>query len=224
MVIDMLNLKAQMKWAAKVYGHPSDSIHDYTNKGLVARIDDPDLSEMRDWIDPYSYRERYRMPKLLLLGTNDPYWVVDSLRHYWKDLPEPKLLYQTPNGGHDLGGGEKAHRTLAAFVQMIADGETLPRLDWSFVRDVSNGGVTIKAELSPSAAKWGLWTAKSQQRDFREASWTRQEIPAAGSDKVETTVAKSSQGFQAALMEAELETGRHLKYRISTEARVVPDE
>jgi PhoPQ-activated pathogenicity-related protein len=66
------------------------------------------------------------MPKLLLLGTNDPYWTVDSLRHYWHDLPEPKWLFQTPNAGHDLGGGGDATQTLAAFFEMIANRHLTP--------------------------------------------------------------------------------------------------
>ena len=68
------------------------------------------------------------MPKLLLLGTNDPYWTVDSLRHYWNDLPEPKLIYQTPNAGHDLNGGDQALQTIAAFFELIADQKSLPKI------------------------------------------------------------------------------------------------
>jgi len=85
------------------------------------------MQKLRSWVDPYSYRDRYTMPKLLLLGTNDPYWVVDSLRHYWNDLPDPKLVFQTPNAGHNLGGAKDAIQTLAAWFQMIADGQELPR-------------------------------------------------------------------------------------------------
>ena len=71
------------------------------------------------------------MPKLLLLGTNDPYWTVDSLRHYWNDLPEPKLIYQTPNAGHDLNGGDQALQTIAAFFELIADQKPLAKLTMS---------------------------------------------------------------------------------------------
>lgn len=35
-------------------------------------MDDPRMVELRQWVDPYSYRARYTMPKLLLLGTDDP--------------------------------------------------------------------------------------------------------------------------------------------------------
>jgi PhoPQ-activated pathogenicity-related protein len=102
-VIDMLTLKAQTQWAQKMYGGQSDRIRAYTELHLVEGMDDSRMVELRIWVDPYSYRARYKMPKLLL-GTNDPYWVVDSLRQSWDGLPEPKLVFQTPNAGHDLAG------------------------------------------------------------------------------------------------------------------------
>jgi len=87
MVIDMLNMREQTQWAQKVYGKQSDQIRDYTELNLVDQIDHPRMVALRKFVDPYSYRNRYNIPKLLLLGRNDPYWTVDSLRHYWNDLP-----------------------------------------------------------------------------------------------------------------------------------------
>src|SRR6266581_496962 len=129
MVIDMLNMKAQLQWSKKVYGKQSEEISEYTEMHFDQRQDEPGMIKLRGWVDPYEYRLRYTMPKLLLLGTNDPYWTVDSLRNYWNDLPEPKLIYQTPNAGHDLAGGKEATQTLAAFFEMIADGKELPRME-----------------------------------------------------------------------------------------------
>ncbi len=132
MVIDMLNMKVQTDWAEKMYGKQSEEIADYTDLNLIARMDDSKMKTLRSWVDPYSYRNRYTLPKLLLLGTNDPYWVVDSQRHYFGDLPGPKLIFQTPNAGHNLGGGKQAIETLAAWYQMVADGEKLPEMNWKW--------------------------------------------------------------------------------------------
>src|SRR5205085_8379752 len=114
----------------------SEQIRDYTEIGLIEHINDPPMVKLRSWVDPYSYRARYNIPKLLLLGTNDPYWTVDSLRHYWNELPEPKLVFQTPNAGHNLNGGVEATETLAAFFQMVADKEEMPTMEWQ----LSDGG------------------------------------------------------------------------------------
>ena len=54
MVIDMLNMKAQTRWAEQVYGRQSEKIGDYTNLNLIERMDDPRMVELRSWVDPYS--------------------------------------------------------------------------------------------------------------------------------------------------------------------------
>ena len=202
-VIDMLNMKAQKQWAQQMYGHQSERIHDYTNLGLMERMDEPRMAELRQWIDPYSYRARYRMPKLLLLGTNDPYWVVDSLRHYWNDLPEPKLVFQTPNAGHDLAGNREAAPVLAAFVQMIADHQQLPRVTWEFKPDGSNA-VAVAVSLTQPAKGFRLWTADSPIRDFRPAKWSSVSLPPATATNVTAEVRTPGEGFRAYMVEAEM--------------------
>jgi PhoPQ-activated pathogenicity-related protein len=221
-VIDMLNLKAQTQWAQKMYGNQSDHIRAYTELHLIERMDDPRMVELRGWVDPYSYRARYKMPKLLLLGTNDPYWIVDSLRHYWNELPEPKLIFQTPNAGHDLAGGHEATPVLAAFVQMVADRQPLPRMTWEFGQAGSNA-VTLAATLNQPAKAFRLWTATSPVRDFRKAQWFSAKLPVNSSTNAVGRIETPDTGFRAYLIEAELTSPTGQAYKLSTEARVTPD-
>src|SRR6185369_911494 len=152
----------QIEWAEKCYGRQSEQIHDYTDLNLHLKQDEPRVVLLRSWVDPYNYRQRYNMPKLLLLGTNDPYWTVDSLRHYWDDLPEPKLIFQTPNAGHNLGDRKDAIQTLAAFFQMIADRQPLPKMTWRF----QNGAnADLHVAVQPAARSFRLFTANSPDRD-----------------------------------------------------------
>jgi PhoPQ-activated pathogenicity-related protein len=222
MVIDMLNMKAQTQWAERMYGRQSEQVHDYTDYGFLGKMDDPRMVELRGWVDPYSYRNRFKMPKLLLLGTNDPYWVVDSLRHYWDDLPEPKLVFQTPNAGHDLGGGAEAKRTLAAFFEMVADNRPLPRLTWEFKRDGTNS-VTLEVSSSQPARTFRLWTANSEDRDFRDDNWSSVEVPSNPGTHAAAKVETPANGFRAYMVEAEMKTSDGQTYNLSTEARVTPD-
>lgn len=220
MVIDMLNMKAQTDWAEKVYGKQSDQINDYVEFNLVQKLDTPPMKRLRSWVDPYSYRNRYNIPKLLLLGTNDPYWTVDSLRHYWDDLPEPKLVFQTPNAGHDLGGGKEATQTLAAFVQMIADEQPLPKLDWK----VDDDKASLSMSVNQKAKEARLWTADSTDRDFRNDKWSSKPLEVKpGSSKAATEIEKSASGYRAYMGEFILTAPTGHEYKLSTAARVVPD-
>jgi PhoPQ-activated pathogenicity-related protein len=221
MVIDTLNMKVQTDWAAKMYGKQSEKIHDYTDLGLIDKMDSPGMAELRGWVDPYSYRERYTMPKLILIGSNDPYWTVDSLRHYWTDLPGPKLVYQTPNAGHDLGGGKEALQTLAAFFQMIADGHELPQMDWKIeYRDRAN--LSLKVNEQAKAVR--LWTTESPDRDFRNDRWTSRELDIKpGSSRALAEIESPPAGYRAFFGEVVLISPTGHEYKLSTEARVTPD-
>jgi PhoPQ-activated pathogenicity-related protein len=222
MVFDMLNMKAQTAWAQKVYGHQSEAISDYSDANLIARINDPAIAKLREWVDPYSYRSLFKMPKLILLGTNDPYWTVDSLRHYWSDLPEPKLVYQTPNAGHGIAGGKEAINTLAAFFEMIADRTELPQMQWS-IRPEQDAAL-IKVHVNQSAKSARLWTSSSPDRDFRNDQWKSREVSVkSGSAHVEASIDQPAKGYRAFLIETDLTSPSGQNYKLSTEARVTPD-
>jgi len=227
MVIDMLNMRVQTDWAAKMYGRQSEEIQDYVDNHIIEHEDDPRMVELRHWVDPYSYRTGYTVPKLLLLGTDDPYWVVDSLRHYWADLPEPKLVFQTPNAGHDLAGGVEAKPALAAFFQMVADHQAPPTMSWKFDYSTPKQ-LSISAKLDRPAKAFRLWTASSPVRDFRQAVWSSSDLPPAGAGTAATseatgTVQGKDGAYRAALIEAELVSADGHPYKLSTEARVIPD-
>lgn len=222
MVIDMLNMKAQINWAEKVYGRQSEEIDDYTRLQLHLRLDEPPMIKLRQWLDPYSYRKHYIMPKLLLLGSNDPYWTVDSLRHYWADLPGPKLIFQTPNAGHDLAGGKEATKTLAAFVEMIADDRPLPKMEWEL--EDARGKATATVKVNQPADTIRLWTATSSDRDFRNDKWESQDLEIRpGSSQASTEIPAPQNGYRAYMIEVHLNSPRGHPYKLSTEARVTPD-
>jgi len=220
-VIDMLNMKAQTQWAQRVYGRQSEMIKDYTELGLVEKMDRPEMARPREIVDPYSYRESFTMPKLLLLGTNDPFWTVDALRHYWGALPEPKLVYQAPNAGHGAGGTREAVQTLAAFFQMVAERQEPPRLTWQMN---GSGGGAVTARASRPAQQALLWTARSGTRDFRKAKWQSRPLELDPTRTVASAeVPAPADGYTAFLVELAFATSSQDSYRLSTQVQVTPD-
>ncbi len=219
-VIDTLNMKAQTEWAERVYGRQSEMINDYTDLDLVAKMDMPEMVRLQGMLDPYSYRARYTMPKLLILGTNDPYWTVDSLRHYWDGLPEPKAVYQAPNTGHRAGGTPEAVRTLAEFLRMTAEGGGPPQMRWQMRGD---GGARVSVTSDRPAKQALLWQANSPTRDFRKADWRSRPLDLDGSRRqAAAEVVTPTEGFTAFMVEYTF-AAENGDYRLSTKVQVTPD-
>lgn len=173
-VIDTLNFRDQMKHQINTWGKYSDQIIDYTSKGLIVEGEESAREKhLRLMMDPFTYRQQLTLPKLLINGTNDQYWVVDAMRFYWSDLVGPKYILQVPNAGHDLGEGvEYALQTLAAFFIHAATGKELPKLDWDNTKDFE-----VKLTSSSKPLQVRLWTAQSDDKDFRDSKWTSTEVP-----------------------------------------------
>jgi PhoPQ-activated pathogenicity-related protein len=223
MVFDILNMHVQTDWAKQVWGRQSEQISDYTELGLVGREDDERREKLYGWIDPYVNRRRYTMPKLLLLGTNDRYWAVDSTRHYYRDLAEPKAIHQTPNLGHDIGRSRSMPFTLAAFARAVLEGEQLPRLTTRITGGrVQTAEIEVRSSVPVKAMK--VWTANSDDRDFRDAKWTSDVLrPGVGRTLGKYRVPLRQRGYRAVMFEATYVDDEGKSFRLSTEVSVVPD-
>ena len=157
-------------------------------------------------VDPFSYRSRLTQPKLLIHGTNDPYWTVDASQKYWDDLEGPKYMLTLPNVGHNLGNEKlRAYLTLSAFVKKAFRGGNWPKIDWKSATDAS-GKETLTTTCEIPARKAKLWTATSSSKDFRKATWTSTDLPAGGDGRsFEASVPKPDEGHVAYYMELEFE-------------------
>ena len=203
MVIDNLNIYEQMKYQIETWGTFSPSIHDYTSRNLV-RLDDSSASEFekRLWnmIDPYAYRERLVLPKLLIHGANDPYWTVDAAKFYFDDLPGVKYILTLPNAGHGLEGQQlKAAQTAAAFAKLAARGGDFPAMKWKLTETDTGYELNIESDIAVRNAR--LWIARSDTKDFRQARWSATNLPKEELDAV--LIFKPESGHMAFFVELE---------------------
>ena len=170
-VIDTLNMPPQMIHQMESWGEYSEQIIDYTSKGLVEVMQNQPEIPLWRWVDPYTYRAQLTLPKLLINGTNDRYWVVDALNQYWDGLVGPKYTLYVPNAGHGLEGGrDKAMATLAVFTQHVAMNKPLPEIKWKHDDDGDRLRLSVDSKPAPKSIR--LWVANSETKDFREAKWS----------------------------------------------------
>jgi len=171
-VINVLNFRPQMQHQLDTWGKFSEQLYDYTSKGLIKVGEEtPREALLRQMMDPYTYRRQLQLPKLIINGTNDRYWVVDAARFYWHDLVGPKYLLEVPNAGHGLEGGrELAIATLCAFFRHVVEGQPMPAIEWDHTEDENSLILRMRSDRPPTNAQ--LWVAFSENKDFRESRWS----------------------------------------------------
>ena len=183
LVYNNLNIPKQMPHQLESWGKYSEMIGDYTALGLQDQIGASRGKELIALVDPYFYRDRLTMPKLLINGSNDRYWTPDATRFYLNDLPGSTSMYIAPNAGHNLGSDlTNVLSTMAAWFRLVVAKQPVPTLStkpavWNDKRTVLSGpkffidshGVQIKY-------KTRLWEAYSDTRDLRSAKWRSSDL------------------------------------------------
>ncbi|HEY3414223.1 MAG TPA: PhoPQ-activated protein PqaA family protein [Armatimonadota bacterium] len=217
MVIDMLNMPAQIPHQLAMYGKPSEMIDDYSSGGMLDALKTPKGKRIVEMVDPYSYRAKLSLPKMIVLGTNDPYWSQDALNLYWDDLTGPKWVLYTPNSGHALEDWTRVLNTLGAFARSMAAGKPLPTPKWQWTGDSSKATISISCDAPMKSAR--LFRAQSASTDFRKSTWMFSEIPVEGG-KTSATATKPDTGFAATFVEMTFEQ-EGKPYTISTQMRIL---
>jgi PhoPQ-activated pathogenicity-related protein len=220
MVIDMLNMRAHMDLQELSFGGYSEQIRDYTDKNLQHEQDSERAVALRAIVDPFSYRQQLRQPKLIILGTNDRYWPVDALNLYWNDLAGEKYILYVPNNGHGIRDYARVLGTTSALHEHVSGKKPLPRLNWNFADRGDTVRLTLSSDTRPVTVL--SWTTKSDTRDFREANWISRAADhsnATANDFV-VEMKKPASGFAAVFAEAQF-NGRAMPFYLSTNLQVV---
>ncbi|MEM3956723.1 MAG: PhoPQ-activated protein PqaA family protein [Thermoproteota archaeon] len=169
LVFDNLNLNEQMKHQLECYGAYSELIQDYTRLGLQERMYSEIGQRLVQIIDPFNYLEYLKAPKLIINGTNDRYWTVDSSNLYFDALLGEKYLLYVPNSGHALEDGWRVINSISAFAHSIVSNKSLPKVR---VKKDGNGRIAFTLRSSEEPLYVDGWLASSKSMDFRDSAWS----------------------------------------------------
>lgn len=165
-------------------------------------------------IDPYVYRDKLKIPKLLVSGTNDEHFLLNAPDCYWAGLPSPKSLVYLDNSTHaNQMSNQKAVQATYAFARAIAAKKELPQLKWTCTD--SGKGLQLQV-VSPVPVKSAtLYSAVETGGSFAKARWggtpMKTEEPKKAADGVTVVgeVAKPAAGRVAAYAELEFADEGH---------------
>ncbi len=226
-VYDNLDLPTQMEHQLAVWGAYSPQIRDYTQFDLQAQLDTPQGRALVEIVDPFAYRDKISVPKMIIQGTNDPYWPVDALNLYYSELKGPTSIVYVPNEGHGLEDITRAQLGIAALMEGLRQNQPLPEFTWQYHMD--SNGLTLRTTAN-RAERIRYWVADSAVRDFRDAEWrvvhehnrTKQTNQAEGGLTSATAVLQlPDTGYRAVFAEADFDF-HGIPLSLSTQIKVLP--
>ncbi len=175
MVIDVLNMPVSLDYQVTAWNEYSIQIEDYTKLEIPQSVNTPDGNAISIMVDPYSYRKKLTMPKLIFIGTNDEYWPVDAIKNYIDEIPGENYIHYVPNAGHDLAGGEQAFRALSGFWERTLNNKSYKEFSYQTTTDKNSVNITIKSSPDELLNVY-LWSTDSKDRDFRDEKWTSKKL------------------------------------------------
>lgn len=222
LVIDMLNVIPSFIHHYRVYGFWAPSVGDYFREGLMDRSETTEYERLMEIVEPFSYRDRYTMPKYLVHGAGDQFFLPDSSQFYFSALPGEKYLRYVPNTDHSLRDSD-ALEGLIAFYDAVAHGKPRPEFEWSFG---TGGAIHVRSKDEPTAVK--LWMAHNpRHRDFRLENvgkiWTSVDLEADEGEYV-ARPHEPAEGYLAYFVELTYPSGiKGVPFKFTTGVRVTPD-
>jgi PhoPQ-activated pathogenicity-related protein len=196
MVIDVLNMPVNIDYQKKVWGDYSVEIQDYVNLGIAQQLGTEGGSDLATMVDPYSYRKTLTMPKMIFMGTNDPYWPVDAVKNYIDSIPGDNYICYTPNAAHDLGDKVKALTTLSAFLGTTVTGGKYPVCNYTVLESGNN--ITLKVKSTPElCVNAVLWRSASPDQDFRNETWSDSTLNPVDKTEITVEMNKPASGYKA---------------------------
>ncbi|MCA9264887.1 MAG: hypothetical protein KDA60_13600 [Planctomycetales bacterium] len=220
-VIDVLNTDVSMRHHFASYGFWAPAVGNYVQHRIMQRMDHPRLESLYKLVDPYYYRHRLTMPKLVLNSAGDQFFLPDSSKFYWRDLKGPKYLRYVPNSDHGLDGTD-AVESIVAFYSTVLMGRDGPQYDWAVEGD------TLVVETEQPAKEVRLWQATNPlARDFRLETlgpkYTSELIAADDDGRYRVKLAVPDEGWRAYFVELTYDVGAPVPLKLTTGVQVVPD-
>jgi len=200
MVIDMLNLNESLENHYRSYGEYSLAIQDYVNYNIPDWMVTKEFEILMKYVEPYYFKEKFTMPKLLINAGSDEFFSTDSWRFYFNELPGDKYLQYIPNVNHSLNG-RYLNENLFSFYTRIINDQVFPKLIWEIKNDSLISRVVTNQDYKVS-----IWKANNKDtRDFRlweeGKLWSQTPIDRNSLNKYKINLIYNNSGYTATMLE-----------------------
>ena len=172
-VPDLVN-EIHRQWMS--YGGFTWAFTDYLAVNFTQLLDGPQFASALQIIDPMYYYERLaRLPKVIVLSSDDEFMQFDWSDIWYDDLLGEKHLLIPPNSEHSLATGiPEIIECMTAFFSSVAHGQTAaerPSFDYAY--DNTTGALSVSFPPGVEHGKVVLRHAQSMSTTRRDFRWVR---------------------------------------------------
>jgi PhoPQ-activated pathogenicity-related protein len=179
-VIDILNTQRSIRHICDSYnGDCPMALRDYKAEGIPELINSDAFADLMKIEDPLNYlysgntkyTKRFLIPKYIINASGDDFFVPDSSKFYYQQLPGDNYIRYLPNAMHYLAGNPisnalnnngKISDAVNSYFYFVLNKTELPKVSWN----LSEKNISVTSSVKPLSAK--LWTAHNEEaRDFR---------------------------------------------------------
>lgn len=222
-VIDLLNVVPSFEHHWQAYGAWAPAVGNYEEEEIMDWLGTKEFKKLLALTEPYSFKDRLDMPKLLLNATGDQFFLPDSWQFYWPDLRGEKHLRYVPNSEHSMQNTDYLE-TLTAFYADILTETPRPEFTWK----EEEGTIVIRTDADHPPQSVKLWYVNNPDaRDFRVdiigRSWSSVEIPLQEEGEYRLSPPRDNQGYTAYYGELVFENGSKMPLKLSTGVLVTPN-
>ena len=222
-MIDLLNVEPSFIHHFRAYGAYSDAVKDYVEQGVMDWVGTPQFHALMKIEEPYQYRERLTMPKLMVYASGDQFFLPDSSQFYFDKLKGENHLRYEPNADHSLDKTD-ALENVQAFYASVVKGTPRPEFTWTFEKD---GAIKVVSKERPEAVT--LWQATNPEaRNFRldvigPTAYQSTVLTPSGPNTWVGRVPAPAKGWTAFFVELTFPSGGKYPFKFTTAVRVLPD-
>jgi len=173
-VLDAINFVKFAHHQYQSYNGWSWALHDYTEMNIMDNLDVPNMKVLQENVDPFWYRNRLTMPKLVVNAVLDEFQQPDDTHYWWADMPEPKHFIMTPNAEHSEATGIfEIVPAIASWVKSHLDNQEVPEFTWDINQTTGEIVATLNhVGIVKQARVWYAFSCGNnpdgkKRRDFR---------------------------------------------------------
>lgn len=221
-VIDVLNVVPSFQHHWRSYGFWAPAVKDYELEGIMDWMGTKEYNRLLEITDPHSFLDAFTdIPKLLINGSGDQFFLPDSWQFYWHELKGEKHLAYIPNAGHSLDNSD-AMQILLGFYKRILTDQPRPEYTW----EVSDSQIKVSVDPENPPVEVKLWEAtNTEARDFRidvfGPGWKDTVLPTAENGVYEIPISVPEKGWKGQFVE--LTYAGNAPIKVTSGIKVLPE-